>query len=213
MRRLLLALALLAGAAPFPALAQEDPSFNLVNRSGRTILELYASSAREPNWGPDRLGADVLPDGRSFAVRLPQAGGCVTDLRVTFQDGAPAEERRNLNTCQQREIVIGGPAAAPPPQAAGKGAPAQAQRPTGNPSFWLVNNGRRTVRELYASLATDANWGPDRLGQGVVPGGERFAVRLPEGECLYDVLLVWQDSQRLERRGVNLCEVTEMPVE
>jgi hypothetical protein len=215
MRRLLLALALLLAAAPDRAAAQEDPSFNLVNRSGRTILELYASSAREPNWGPDRLGADVLPDGRSFAVRLPAAGGCATDIRVTFQDGTPAEERRNVNTCQQREIVIGAPASAQaPPQASGKSEPQQqAQRPTGNPSFWLVNNGRRTVREFYASLATDPNWGPDRLGQGVVPAGERFAVRLPEGDCTYDILLVWQDNQRMERRGVNLCEVTEMPVE
>ena len=213
MRRLLLALALLA-AAPWPALAQEDPSFNLVNRSGRTILELYASSSRDSNWGPDRLGADVLPDGRTFAVRLQPTGGCVSDIRVTFQDGAPPEERRNVNTCQQREIVIGAPAAPPPPQAAGKAGPQQqAQRPTGNPSFWLVNNGRRTLREFYASLATDPNWGPDRLGQGVVPAGERFAVRLPEGDCTYDILLVWQDNQRVERRGVNLCEVTEMPVE
>jgi hypothetical protein len=214
MRRLLLAFALLSCAATPAALAQEDPSFSLVNRSGRTILELYASSSRDANWGPDRLGADVLPDGRSFTVRLPSAGGCMTDLRVTFQDRSPAEERRNVNTCQQREIVIGAPAAAQAPQAPGKSAPQpQAQRPTGNPSFWLVNNGRRTIREFYASLTTEAAWGPDRLGQGVVPAGERFALRLPEGDCLYDILLVWQDNQRVERRGVNLCEVTELPFE
>jgi hypothetical protein len=212
MRRLLLALALLY-AIPLPAAAQADPSFDLVNGSGRTILELYASSARDPNWGPDRLGADVLPAGRRFTVRLPAAGGCVTDIRVTFQDGTPAEERRSVNTCEQREVTIGAPAAAQAPPSAGKDAPPQPQALTGNPSFWLVNNGRRTVRELYASLATDPNWGPDRLGQGVVPSGERFAVRLPEGACLYDILLVWQDNQRVERRGVNLCDVTEMPVE
>jgi hypothetical protein len=68
-RRFLGALALcLLGLSAAPALAQQgDPSFNLVNRSGRLIFEAYASLATDQDWGPDRLGDNALPNGRSFA--------------------------------------------------------------------------------------------------------------------------------------------------
>lgn len=75
-----------------------DPSFSLLNRSGRTINEVYASPSGVRTWGPDLLGAEVLPPGQSFMVRLPADGTCVFDLRVVYDDGR-ARERRRVNTC------------------------------------------------------------------------------------------------------------------
>ena len=48
-RRILAAICLsLVGLLAVPALAQQgDPSFNLVNRSGRLIFEVYASRATD----------------------------------------------------------------------------------------------------------------------------------------------------------------------
>lgn len=195
-----------------------DPSFNLVNRSNRTIYEAYASPSSDSNWGQDRLGQNVIPAGRSFVLRLPQ-GECIYDVRVVYERaGGPAEERRNINLCNLTELAFDGSRAQAqqqggqrPPQQQQQQRPQQAG-PTGNPSFNLVNQGRATVMEVYASLTTDQNWGPDRLGADTVAPGAVYPVRLPEGPCMYDIRFVYDNGQPQERRNVNLCEVTNITV-
>ena len=190
-----------------------DPSFNLVNRSNRTIFEAYASPASDSNWGQDRLGTNVVPAGRSFVMRLPQ-GECIWDVRVVYdRQGGPAEERRNINLCNLTELAFDGRQAQQGP--GGQAPQAQAPRPagpTGNPSFNLVNQGRVTVMQAFASLTTDQNWGPDRLGADTVAPGAVFPIRLPEGPCMYDIRFVYESGQPQERRNVNLCEVTNITV-
>lgn len=217
LRRFLGALALcLFGLSAAPALAQQgDPSFNLVNRSGRLIFEVYASLATDQDWGRDRLGDNALPNGRSFTLRLPQ-GPCVWDLRVVYERAnGPAEEKRNINLCTVTEVVFDGRQMAQTPAPQPRQQPAPQQRgvpagPTGNPSFNLVNQSRVTVMEAYVSLSTEQEWGPDRLGNDVVQPGRNFAIRLPEGPCLHDVRFVYENGQADERRGVNLCDVTNL---
>ena len=216
MRRLAIAAAaafLALGGLAAGAQAQTgDPSFNLVNRSGRTIYEAYASPATDSNWGQDRLGQNVVPAGRSFVIRLPQ-GECIYDVRVVYdRQGGPAEERRNINLCNLTELAFDGRQAqqgGQPPQQAQP--PVQAG-PTGNPSFNLVNQGRQAVMQVFASLTTDQNWGPDRLGADTVAPGAVYPVRLPEGPCMYDIRFVYDGGQPQERRNVNLCEVTNVIV-
>ncbi|HWT10413.1 MAG TPA: hypothetical protein VN329_14705, partial [Roseomonas sp.] len=212
-RRLAIAAAALLGLGGLVPAAQAqtgDPSFSLVNRSSRTIYEAYASPSSDSNWGQDRLGQNVVPAGRNFVIRLPQ-GECIYDVRVVYdRQGGPAEERRNINLCNLTELVFDGR-----PQQGGQQQQqqqqqqprqGQAQGPRGNPSFNLVNQGQQTVMEVYASLATDQNWGPDRLGADTVAPGAVYPVRLPEGDCMYDIRFVYQNGQAQERRGVNLCE-------
>ncbi|MCA3271111.1 MAG: hypothetical protein ING12_03875 [Roseomonas sp.] len=211
-RRFLGALALcLFGLSAAPALAQQgDPSFNLVNRSGRLIFEAYASLATDQDWGPDRLGDNALPNGRSFALRLPQ-GPCMWDLRVVYERAnGPAEEKRSINLCTVTEVVFDGRQMAQTPQPRPQPTPPQRSTATGNPSFNLVNQSRVTVMEAYVSLSTEQEWGPDRLGNDTVPAGRNFAIRLPEGPCLHDVRFVYENGQSDERRGVNLCDVTNL---
>lgn len=217
MRRLATAAALafmaLGGTA---AQAQTgDPSFNLVNRSNRTIFEAYASPSSDSNWGQDRLGTNVVPAGRSFVVRLPQ-GECIYDVRVVYdRQGGPAEERRNINLCNLTDLAFDGRQAqqgGQPQQQRPQGPPPAAAGPTGNPSFNLVNQGRQTVMQVFASLTTDQNWGPDRLGADTVAPGAVYPIRLPEGPCMYDIRFVYDSGQPQERRNVNLCEVTNVTV-
>ncbi len=49
-----------------------------------------------------------------------------------------------------------------------------AQAQTGDPSFNLVNRSSRVIYEAYASPSSDSNWGQDRLGQNIVPGGAQL---------------------------------------
>lgn len=204
LRRLaLLLLPLIAMAAP--ARAQGDPSFNLVNRSGQPINEIYVSPVTEQFWGRDLLGAEVLPDGRAFPVRLAPQAGCRHDVRVVYADGR-AEQRRDQNTCAIAEMVFG---AAAPPRAA---TPPQGERPGqgANPSFNLVNHGRTPIREVYVSAARDTNWGEDRLGAATLAPGRHLEVRLPLNDCLNDVRVVWADGRREDRRQVDTCRLVNL---
>jgi hypothetical protein len=200
-RRAVIALLLACLGAAGPAMAQTgDPSFNLVNRSGQTINQIYVSPVQEPNWGRDWLGTEVLPNGRAFPVRIPPSAGCRQDVRVVYADGRP-DERRNIDTCAITELVFG---AAAPPQAAprqgGSGA---------NPSFNLVNQGAQPVREVYVSSARDTNWGQQRLAQPMQPG-QHLPVQLPVGDCVNDVRVIWMDGRIEDRRQVDTCQVVNL---
>jgi hypothetical protein len=207
-------LAALAALAPILAAASAgaqsaDPSFNLVNRSGQTINEIYVSPVREPNWGRDLLGSDVLPDGRSFAVRLPPAAGCRQDVRVVYASGTP-EERRNVDTCAISEMVFGSGGGSGGGQAAPR--PSAPPPAAANPSFNLVNHGRQPMREIYVSSARDTNWGQQRLPQPLEPG-RWLAVRLPAEDCVNDVRVVWLDGRTEDRRRVDTCRLVNLVFE
>jgi hypothetical protein len=85
--------------------AQAIADFRLVNRSGRTIQQLFVSPASDQNWGADRLGQNVLPNGRTFTVTLPRDGTCVYDIRVVYDNNTAAEKRR-INTCQINDVIF-----------------------------------------------------------------------------------------------------------
>lgn len=193
-------LVLLPGLFAHSAMAQSnDPSFRIVNNTPAAINEIYASPSSQANWGHDRLGTEVVPSGGRRIIRLPQDGNCRYDVRVVFQDGT-AEERRDQDTCAVTDLVFGG----------GTAAPRQAQQ--GNPSFHLVNQSGRPIQEFNASPASQQSWGPNRLGDNRVPPGTSFPVRLPQGECSYDLRVVWSGGQAQERRGVNTCTMTNYVV-
>ena len=198
---LLALLGLITVGLATPGLAQSnDPSFRVVNNTAKVINEVYASPANQPDWGHDRLGNDVVPPGGRQVIRLPQDGACSWDIRIVYQ-GAGAEERRALNTCGLVDLVLGGGGAAPRNAA------------QGNPSFNLVNQSGRVIEQFYASPSSAQGWGPDRLGENtVVPPGQYQPVRLPQGECSYDLRWVWQGGQAGERRNVNTCTLSNYVV-
>lgn len=91
------------------------------------------------------------------------------------------------------------------PQAASPG-----RQAGGDPSFRLVNRGAATLNELYVSPSRESQWGPDRLGQGVLPSGQAFIVRLPTGLCENDIRAVFADGRVAERRRVDTCAITDL---
>ena len=191
-----------AGAQP------RDPSFRILNNTPNVVNEVYASAASQRSWGHDRLGSEVIAPGQRRIIRLPADGTCVYDIRVVYQGGT-AEERRNLDTCALTDVVLGGGASSPQAQAPGRPT-AQAQQ--GNPTFNLQNRGTRVSDQFFASPSSQQHWGPDRLGDEVVQPGAGFAVRLPVGECAYDLRWVYQDGQSQERRNVNTCGIASYEV-
>jgi len=190
---------------PGPAPAQSnDPSFRVVNAAGEVINEVYASPSGQRAWGPDRLGERAIPPGGNFIVRLPADGQCLYDVRVVFRGGA-ADERRAVNTCALTDYVVGRPGG-------GGGGSGRAAGPRGNPSFNLVNQAARPIAEFYASPASAQGWGRDRLGDAVVRPGQYMPIRLPEGECAYDLRWVFQGGGAEERRAMDTCATNNVVV-
>ncbi len=83
---------------------------------------------------------------------------------------------------------------------------------TTDPSFRVNNRGNQTINEIYVSSSSVSSWGRDWLGQNVLPPGQSFLIRLPNGQCMNDIRIVFANGQAAERRQVNTCNITDFNV-
>ena len=210
MRRFLVALVLL-GAAFAVSPAQAQNRFWLQNNTGVTIQEAFVSPSRLSNWGPDILGSGVLAAGQQVWV-TPYFGDCLLDVRVRFANGRE-ETRMGMNACTLSRVAFGGGGGGGG-GAGGRVGAAIGGGPGvrgGNPSFNFVNQSGQVVRELYASLSSDSNWGPDRLGANMLPPGQGLWVDLPQnGVCTVDIKVVYASGASVERRSQQTCSVQNL---
>jgi S1-C subfamily serine protease len=205
MRAIRSMIAALCVAFAWPVAAQNDPTIDIVNSGSVAIFEVYISPSSATGWGSDLLGADVIMPGARKRIR-PAGNECVFDVRIVYEGGRN-EERRRQNLCQLNELAFRGPGQ----QGGQQARPAPQRGATGDPSFALVNRSGRTINEAFASLASDSNWGQDRLGANtVLPNGQRFQIDLPQGPCQWDLAVVYDDGRREEKRNQDLCSVTEV---
>ena len=87
--------------------------------------------------------------------------------------------------------------------------PARAQEK--NPSFNLVNHTSQAIRELYVTPAGDDKWGGNRLTSGPIVPGASFAVRRHiDGNCVFDIRVIYADGTREERRTVDTCKIEDV---
>jgi hypothetical protein len=93
----------------------------------------------------------------------------------------------------------------------GLAAPALAQ--SSDPTFRINNRSGVTINEVYVSSAARSDWGRDHLGQNVMHHGQSLVIRLPQGECVNDIRLVFANGRSLERRGVNTCNITDYNID
>lgn len=193
---------LLVAAGRGAAQEQPNPSFYLVNKGPSAIAQVFATPVGMPNWGRDRLTGSAIPAGQSFPIRLPADGNCSYDIKVVYAGGR-SEERRRLDTCAVDNVTF--------PSQRGTTAP-RAQQSEDDPSFVLVNRSRSRVSELYLSLTDEESWGDDRLGDDTVPAGATKVIRLPRGQCVWDLRVVFANGEANEKRRLNLCQLTQLRV-
>lgn len=73
-------------------LAAAAAGFDLVNKSGYTITEVYAGPSNESNWGDNILDGQIR-NGEELEVTLDTSGyGCFWDVMYVFSDGDTFEE-------------------------------------------------------------------------------------------------------------------------
>ncbi len=80
-----------------------------------------------------------------------------------------------------------------------------------NPSFNLLNRGPSAITQLYFTPAGDANWGRNRLnGRAIPPGASYAARRRLDGNCIFDIRVVFADGRIEDRRDFNTCNVDDV---
>jgi hypothetical protein len=99
--------ALLAVLAPNMASAQRyDRRMEIVNDTGRTLRELYATNTGTKNWGRDHLGQGVIPQGGRYVIDFNDGTGyCVFDFRAVLDNGIPIERYR-INVCTDSVLIV-----------------------------------------------------------------------------------------------------------
>lgn len=79
-----------------------------------------------------------------------------------------------------------------------------------DPSFRLTNNSSTTINEIYVSSSNNNSWGADRLGDRTLGSGNSYTIRLPAGQCVNDIRVVYANGSANERRRVNTCGLTDV---
>ncbi len=99
----------------------------------------------------------------------------------------------------------------------GASAPAMAQTDRDGQQRWIniVNRSGVEIREFYMTDVDTRGWGDDRLGQETIDDGDSMRIvptrrQRDRGYCQYDMLVVFSNNARVERRGVNLCATTNL---
>lgn len=100
----ILPVALLSLVLAAPVAAQ-DMQFELINTSGYTLMEFYASPSDVGAWEADILGASVLPSGSSGTVNIADGRSqCSYDIRMVFDDGTDLVDA--VNVCDLGSYTI-----------------------------------------------------------------------------------------------------------
>jgi hypothetical protein len=176
------------------------------------VRELFVTPAGDANWGRNRLDGrngnpTSIAPGASFVLRRPADTNCIFDLRVQLADGK-TEDRRNVNTCATETVSIGAPAAPPAPATMD----AKTGKYTDDPSFRLFNRAARDLTELYATPSGLGNWGQNRIGSDPLPPDHGRPITLTrDGNCFYDLRVVFADKRTVEKKHANLCKTTDLP--
>lgn len=78
----------------------------------------------------------------------------------------------------------------------------------GKQDFHLINQTGYDVHSVYVSPSNAGDWEEDVLGQNILPDGARVHIQFPHRPqaCLWDLLVVWEDGDKAEWYGLNLCE-------
>ena len=102
----------------------------------------------------------------------------------------------------------------------GRGAATQAadrpngQKPADDPSFRLTNESDAPITQVFATPAGRPNWGRSRLDNNTIaPHAARLFTIPRDGNCVFDLKVVFEGGRARERKEVNLCKLTDLPVQ
>jgi hypothetical protein len=77
--------------------------------------------------------------------------------------------------------------------------------------FYVVNRSPVTIMNVYATSVVNRSFGQDLLGDAVIaPGARKRVVPHDNRGCLFDVAFTFYGGHVVNRRGLDLCTITEL---
>ena len=173
-----------APSPPPRGASASERSLEVVNRSDTTVRQVFifqpAQAGRSE--GPDRLGTEVLPTGRSTTLRLGRVAQCQAQLRAIWEDAT--EETVPVNICTAQQFIFTD----------------ERRR-----DISLANNTDNQLTQLFIFERGSTEPGPDRLGAASVPPNDSFRVRIRGfAACQVTVRAAFQNAPA-ETRQVDIC--------
>lgn len=82
-------------------------SYDVVNNTGVTLIDVYVTPAETDNWGKDILPNDVFENGSTIKVTIPPDYGetCMFDMKITDAAGGHITFT-NINICKLIKLKI-----------------------------------------------------------------------------------------------------------
>ena len=83
-----------------------DADFTLVNRTGYSLREVYITPSHKKDWGKDRMGENVLDNGKARLFKFSDKSSCMQDLMVVFDDDASEVIWEEFDLCELNKITL-----------------------------------------------------------------------------------------------------------
>ena len=79
----------------------------------------------------------------------------------------------------------------------------------GDADFTIINKTGYPIRAVHIAPAASKNWGPDRLGDGILGNGKSRLIKFPsKAKCDQALLITFDDDgSDVEWEEFNLCEI------
>ncbi|MBL7128240.1 MAG: hypothetical protein ISS16_04565 [Ignavibacteria bacterium] len=111
MKKILLLALLIAGLSFLSAKnsSAQALTFDVVNNTGVTLVDVFVTPAETDNWGSDILPYDLFEDGSTITVTIPDTYGetCMFDMKIT--DGVGGDVTfTGIDACTLVTIQING---------------------------------------------------------------------------------------------------------
>jgi hypothetical protein len=103
---LVMALSLISLAGPARA-ADARQDFNLVNKTGYDIKEVYVSPSKSADWEEDVLGKGMLGIDETWEIKFHRSvRTCKWDLKVVYADDNSSAVWNDIDLCSVEKITI-----------------------------------------------------------------------------------------------------------
>jgi hypothetical protein len=172
----------------------------IANRSARPIQHVLISPSDAGDWGEDRLVNSSISVGAAATLRY--RGDCVADLRIVF-DNRAAEERRGVDVCTSRRIVI------EPGWTTADTLPTEARPGAEAVQLTVINRTGHALAALYLFAAKSHAPGPDLLGTAGLADGASVTIAFarPAGTCRFVARALFAAGEPAQTvDGLDLCQ-------
>ncbi|NEQ53313.1 MAG: hypothetical protein F6K11_24790 [Leptolyngbya sp. SIO3F4] len=182
-----------------PAYAEDIVFFLENNTSSISLLEFYASPETSTGWEDDILSGTVLGGQQRARITIPEDDrGCVYDFMAIFSNGVRLKNYGidicTLGTYSYSDLDF-------------KAIPKSTDQASYR--FTLTNDTSVDMLEFYASPQIATDWESNILGDETIEAnGDWTTITLSDRRgCIYDFLAVFADGDKLEKYGIDVCEL------